>query len=100
MGAVLLPSVASALRLFYGVMTAALFVPLVVGLLSRRPGAGHARVAIGVSILTTLALLARLSGQPSAQWLPSVAGIVLAALVFATAWLAPRAEPGASITGS
>ena len=51
--ALLLPSVASALKLFYGVMTAALFVPLVVGLLSRRPGARHARVAIVVSILST-----------------------------------------------
>ena len=47
--AVVLPSVASALKLFYGVLTAALFMPLLVGLLSRRPGAatrpgGHRRV--------------------------------------------------------
>ena len=85
--ALLLPSVASALKLFYGVMTAALFVPLVVGLLSRRPGAGHARAAIAVSILSTLGLLWALAGQPVGEWLPSVVGIVLAGLVFASAWL-------------
>jgi SSS family solute:Na+ symporter len=93
-----LPSVATALRLFYGVMTAALFVPMLVGLLSRRPGAGHARVAVFVSIATTLALLWLLRGRPEAEWLPSAAGILLAALVFASAWLgAPRREAGASI---
>ena len=93
--ALLLPSVASALKLFYGVMTAALFVPLVVGLLSRRPGALHARVAIVVSILTTLVLLKTLSGQAAAEWLPSATGILLAGLVFATAWLKPRATTSA-----
>jgi len=88
--ALLLPSVAAALKIFYGVMTAALFVPLVVGLLSRRPGARHARVAIAVSILSTVGLLLALSGQPSAEWLPSLVGILLAGLVFATAWLQRR----------
>jgi SSS family solute:Na+ symporter len=85
--AVVLPSVASALKLFYGVMTAALFMPLLFGLLSRRPGAGHARVAIGVSMLTTGGLLLALEGTPSGAWLPSVAGVALAGLVFASAWM-------------
>ena len=100
--ALTLPSVATALRLFYGVMTAALFVPLVVGLLSRRPGALHAKVAIVVSIATTLALVYLLSGRPEAEWLPSAAGILLAGLVFATAWFgkAPAREAGASIEGA
>ena len=83
---------ASALKLFYGVMTAALFMPLIVGLLSRRPGAGHARVAIGVSILTTGVLRLALAGRPIGGWLPSVAGIVLAGLVFATAWVGREQE--------
>ena len=97
--ALLLPSVAAALRLFYGVMTAALFVPLVVGLLSRRPGALHARVATLVSIAATLGLLFLLAGRPEAEWVPSVVGIALACLVFATAWLGktPTREGGASI---
>jgi SSS family solute:Na+ symporter len=88
--ALVLPSVASALKLFYGVMTAALFMPLVVGLLSRRPGAAHARVAVVVSIVATGALVFALGGRPAGAWLPSVAGVSLAGLVFASAWL-PRA---------
>jgi SSS family solute:Na+ symporter len=85
--ALVLPSVASALILFYTVMTAALFMPLLAGLLSHRPGAAHARVAIGVSILTTATLRFALAGNPLQPWLPSVGGVVLAGLVFATAWL-------------
>jgi len=97
--AILLPSVATALRFFYGVMTAALFVPFVVGLLSRRPGARHARLAIVFSMVTTLGLLVALSGTPSAEWLPSTVGILVAGAVLATAWLSPRAgrPAGASI---
>ena len=90
--ALVLPSVVSALMLFYGIMTAALFMPLMVGLLSRRPGAGHARVAIAVSLLATGALHLALRGTAHGAWLPSVAGIVLAGLVFATAWLGPQDE--------
>jgi Na+/proline symporter len=85
--ALVLPSVATALTLFYGVMTAALFVPLLVGLFSGRPGAPHARVAVVVSIGTTVALRFAGAGQAWAAWLPSVAGMAVAAVVFATAWL-------------
>ena len=97
--ALVLPSVATALRIFYGVMTAALFAPLVVGLLSPRPRASHARLAIAVSLASTLLFFVLLRGTPEAEWLPSVAGILSAAVVFATAWLGrqPAREPGASI---
>jgi len=97
--ALVLPSVATALRIFYGVMTAALFAPLVVGLLSPRPRASHARLAIAVSLASTLLFFVLLRGTPEAEWLPSVAGILSAAVVFATAWLRrqPAREPGASI---
>jgi SSS family solute:Na+ symporter len=84
--AIVLPSVASALKLFYGVMTAALFMPLLFGLLSRRPGPAHARAATFASILTTGGLLLALEGRPAGAWLPSVAGVGLAGLVFASAW--------------
>ena len=97
--ALLLPSVASALRIFYGVMTAALFVPSVGGLMSSRPSAGHARLAIVASSLLTLGLVLALPAGPTREWLPSAAGIAAACLIFATAWLSPaaRREPGASI---
>ena len=68
--ALVLPSVASALLLFYGVMTAALFVPPLVGLLSRRPGPAHARVAIVASIPTTGSLRFALAGTALGPWLP------------------------------
>jgi len=90
--ALVLPSVASALKLFYGVMTASLFMPLVVGLLSRRPGAVHARIAILASILVTGTLLLVLEGTPLGAWLPSVTGVAIAGLVFATSWLRPGRE--------
>lgn len=90
--ALVLPSVVSALTLFYGIMTAALFMPLMVGLLSRRPGAGHARAAVFVSVLSTGVLRFALADRPVGGWLPSVAGIVLAGVVFATAWLGSQDE--------
>jgi SSS family solute:Na+ symporter len=93
--ALVLPSVASALKLFYGVMTAALFMPLVFGLLSCRPGPAHARVAIAASILTTGALALALAGTGPGAWLPSVAGMAVAGAVFASAWTSPKHErPG------
>ena len=86
-----IPSVASALTLFYGVMTAALFVPLMVGLFSVRPGAGHARLAVVAAIACTLGLRLLLGPTGVGAWLPAVAGMLAAALVFGTAWLQTRA---------
>jgi SSS family solute:Na+ symporter len=93
--AVVLPSVVSALMLFYGIMTAALFVPLLVGLLSSRPRAVHARVAIAASVTVfvagTLAGRVLPEGTEVASWVPSVAAMALALLVFATAWAGGKA---------
>jgi SSS family solute:Na+ symporter len=88
--AMILPSVVAALKLFYGIMTAALFVPLLVGLFSRRPGARHARIAIGLSVVGTGAGLLGLGDQPVGSWLPSVIGIGLGLVTFAAAWLGGR----------
>jgi SSS family solute:Na+ symporter len=84
--AMVLPSVVSALKIFYGIMTAALFVPLLVGLFSSRPGAGQARVAIVLSVAGTVGALLALHGTPAGGWVPSVVGMGLALAVFATAW--------------
>jgi SSS family solute:Na+ symporter len=82
-----LPSVVSALTLFYGVMTAALFVPLLAGLFTVRPRAVHARIAVVASIAMTVLLRLLLGGAGLGAWVPSVAGMLAAALVLATAWL-------------
>ena len=87
--AMILPSVVVALKLFYGIMTAALFVPLLVGLFSTRPGARHARTAIVLSVAATGLGLVALAGRPVGGWLPSVMGISLGLAVFASAWLGP-----------
>ena len=88
--AILLPTVVDALRAFYGILTATLFVPLVGGLVSSRPKAVHARVAVVLSLLVTVASRALLSGSPLQSWVPSTAGIAAAAGVFVFAGLTIR----------
>jgi SSS family solute:Na+ symporter len=93
--ALVLPSVMSALTLFYGVMTAALLVPLVGGLLLRRPRAVHARLAILLSVGVTGALRLTLGGTGLGAWLPTVAGVAVSSVVFAVAVLSGDDErPG------
>lgn len=85
--AILLPTVVDALKTFYGILTATLFVPLVGGLLSSKADTRHARMAVGLSLLVTVAVRAALSGSPSGTWVPYTAGIAAAAGVFVVAGL-------------
>lgn len=87
--ALALPSVADALKAFYGVMTVALFVPLLGGLLGRRAGARVARLAVVVAALATGVALWALHGHAARAWLPYVAGMALSAAVFA---IGPRLD--------
>jgi solute:Na+ symporter, SSS family len=88
--ALVLESVAGALKAFYGVLTVALFVPLVVGLFWRRPTAWHARVAVLGAVVVSGITQVLAAGSAHAAWLPYAAGIGAAALVFATAGLKAR----------
>jgi len=81
--ALALPSVAAALKAFYGIMTVALFVPLLWGLLDRRTGAGVARVAVGAAVVTTGVALWVLRAHAWRAWLPFAAGMMAAAAAFA-----------------
>jgi SSS family solute:Na+ symporter len=74
--AVLIPSVVDALKTFYGILTAVLFVPLLAGLLSEKPTAGQARVAVVAAVATTVAL--PLFAPQAPAWLPGLTAIVLA----------------------
>jgi solute:Na+ symporter, SSS family len=76
--AILLPTVADALKTFYGILTATLFVPLVAGLLSSKPTAQDARAAVIVSMLVVVISRAALSGSPLSAWLPFAAAITAA----------------------
>lgn len=77
--ALALPSVADALKAFYGIMTVALFVPVVWGLLATRPGARPARLAVIGAAVAAGAVLVGLTGQPSRAWLPYAIGMAVSA---------------------
>jgi SSS family solute:Na+ symporter len=79
--AVVLPSVADALKAFYGVMTVALFVPVLAGLLLPRTRAADARRGIVAGGLTTAACLYARSGQADSTWLPFLLGIAVSSAV-------------------
>jgi SSS family solute:Na+ symporter len=81
--ALALPSVADALKAFYGIMTVALFVPLLWGLLDRRAGARVARGAVLGAVAATLLSLWALEGHAARAWAPFAAGMGASALVFA-----------------
>ena len=73
--AVVIPSVVGALTIFYSLLSVSLFVPVVAGLHSRRPGPGEALAAAagGVAVL----LVVRSAGFGG--WLPPAAWGLLAA---------------------
>jgi SSS family solute:Na+ symporter len=78
--ALFVPSVADALKAFYGVMTVALFVPVLAGLLAPRATARDARRGIVAGTLATAASLVLLAG-PVRAWLPYLVGIAVSAAV-------------------
>ncbi len=84
--ALALPAVVDALRGFYGVLTVALFAPLVLGLASPQPTAARAKLAISVAILTMIALRLALHASPHAAWAPYLGATLTSAAIL----LAPR----------
>jgi SSS family solute:Na+ symporter len=88
--AVLLPTVVDALKTFYGILTATLFVPLLAGLVSPKPDARTARAAVVVSVAVVLGARKALAGSPLASWLPFAAAIAAAGAVLAAGGLTGR----------
>jgi SSS family solute:Na+ symporter len=86
--ALVLPSVITAISIFYALMAVCLFVPVVAGLYTRLPGVPEALAASGVGAITLISIrLADLSG--SSPWLdPTLLGISASAVAFvvAAAW--------------
>jgi len=81
--AVVTLGVADALKLFYTLLTAALFVPLVWGLAAARPTAVWARAGVLASVAVTVALSIAPIEPALRAWLPAASAIGLSALVFA-----------------
>jgi SSS family solute:Na+ symporter len=80
-----LPSIISALQIFYTLMAVALFAPLVVGLYWQRPAAGRAVVTIVTSVAVT-AVTHFLTGG-AGLWIfpPSLIGILAGFVIMITA---------------
>ena len=78
--AVLLPNIVDALRIFYSLLGVSLFVPMVAGLHSRRPGAGEALAAAGAGVVVLL--VARETWDGSSWMVPSAWGLLAAAAAY------------------
>jgi SSS family solute:Na+ symporter len=94
--AVVIPTVIDSLTVFYSVLSVSLFVPVVAGLHTRRPGVPEALAAIAAGVTGLFAL--RMSAVTGiSRWLdPTALGIVASAAAFALlfALRRPRADPG------
>jgi solute:Na+ symporter, SSS family len=76
-----LPTVIDALRIFYALLVATLFVPIVGGLYTRRAGSPEALASIAAGIATLLVVRFMLAAR--LPWLdPTLAGLVIAAIAF------------------
>jgi SSS family solute:Na+ symporter len=91
--AVVIPSVIASLTAFYAVLSVSLFVPVVAGLHTRRPGVPEALAAIaaGIAVLFT-ARYASLS-QLSPILDPTLIGILASGLAFGAVFLVRRGRP-------
>ena len=92
--ALTLESVIEAMTVFYAILGVSLFVPVVAGIYTRRPGVPEAlaAVGVGVSALVVSAL------TPGWSWLPALPprawGLIASALGFAGTWFFLRRTHG------
>ena len=89
-----LPNVVSALQIFYGLLTAALFVPLVFGLYWKRPGAHAALAAIIAGITSASCWQLFGKGTGLGQLSPVACGILAAAATMTAMTLWQNGTPG------
>ena len=78
--AVLLPNVVEALRIFYALLGVSLFVPLVAGLHTRRPGSAEALLAAAAGVGALL--VARSAWDGSSWMVPPAWGLLAAAAAY------------------
>ena len=86
--AVVIPTVVDALRIFYSLLGVSLFVPVVAGLHSRRPGSAEALAAAAAGVV---ALLTARGWDGGPAWMvPSAWGLLSAAAAYGVFFLARR----------
>ncbi len=79
--AIVIPTVVSALTIFYSLLAVSLFVPIIGGLYSERAGSREALASIGAGVLTLLLIRSFMIAQY--PWLdPTLTGIIAAAVAF------------------
>lgn len=88
--AIVSPTIIGALTMFYTLLTVSLFVPVIAGLYTRRPGVPEALAAIGAGV--TSVVLAGLSGASGGILAPPIAGLLAAAAAFALVAVVRRAR--------
>jgi len=79
--AIRIPSIISALTLFYSLVSVALFVPVVVGAYSRRPDATAALAAMGAAVPTTLLIHYGIGDTVLGTLNPFIIGITISLVV-------------------
>ena len=90
--AILLESVINALTIFYTLLSVSLFVPVLAGLYTRRPGVPEALSAIGAGVLTVIAFQLLRGGRGFGPLTPALIGLALAALAYLIVSLVGRKE--------
>ena len=86
---ILLDTIIGALVIFYSLLVVTLFVPVIGGLYSRRPGAPEALAAIAAGVVTLLVV--RFGVAARGPWLdPTLSGIVAAGVAFVAVLLIRR----------
>lgn len=91
--AVVIPTVIDSLTVFYSVLSVSLFVPVLAGLHSRRPGVPEALAAIGVGVAVLFAVRISALGTISIWLEPTALGIGASAVAFAVVFALRRHHP-------
>jgi len=81
--AILVGSVIESMTIFYSLLGVSLFVPIVAGLHTERPGASAALAAIAAGVIGYLGARFDLLGQPLAAAHPNLVGLLLSAAAYA-----------------
>jgi SSS family solute:Na+ symporter len=81
--AVASPTIIDALSVFYSLLGVSLFVPVVAGLLTRRPGTPEALTAIAAGVAVDVAVRLAVGGRGFPLATPEVCGLAAAAVGFA-----------------
>ena len=90
--AVVLPSVISALSIFYALVGVSLFVPVAAGLHSRNPGVPEAMAAIVGGVAVLVALRLGLPAGVNVPLNPSLIGLIVSGLLFGSVFLVRRSR--------